>query len=127
MNTDFTFTNLVEAAKKEQWDIMDAQIPNFCNNEKIIYWSLQEGFEDENANVRDLAVSLLEKSKYELQDDDKTKLHTALENDENVYVQFRAAFTLYNRGDRSEDVMNKMNEALDNTEVKEIAEKYLSQ
>lgn len=116
---------LIQYAKDENWESMDALIPQVCNEEDLIQWSINIGCKDLDDNVRDLAVSILEKSKYPLNENDIDLLETLMETDKNVYVQYRAAFTLFNRGIRSEAVMGRMHEALADNDVKEIAANYL--
>lgn len=125
MDIQAKLQQLQEFARKEQWEEMDALIPRVCNDAKVIAWSLQQGIYDTDGNIRDLAVSLLEKSGYQLTDEDKEKLYKLLENDSNIYVQFRSAFTLFNGGDRSEKVVAKMHEAEADVDVSEIAKEYL--
>ena len=90
-----------------------------------IEWALQKGINNEDGNLRDLAVSILEKSDYKLSENNLKTLQKLLETDENLYVRFRAAFALFNKGDKSEIVIKKLKEACENEDVKEIAEKYL--
>lgn len=123
MNT--ALQQLIEYAKNEDWESMDKGIPSLCNDNEVISWSLELGITDENGNIRDLAVSLLEKSDYTLTEEDKTKLMELMGNDKNIYVQFRAAFTLFNREYRSSEVLSKMQQALEDTDVQEIAKSYL--
>lgn len=116
---------LIQFAKEENWEAMNALIPQVCDNEEFIHWSLNTGLKDENDNVRDLAVLILEKSHYPLTETNVDLLETLMQTDKNMYVQFRAAFTLYNRGMRSDTVMSRMHEALLDEDVKDIAAKYL--
>lgn len=122
---DKQLEKLISFAKNEKWEEMDTLIPEICNRQEIIDWSLKEGVKDADWNVRDLAVSLLERSAYNLNVEDITLLNHLMQNDKNIYVQFRAAFTLFNRGEETQGVMNKMKEALKDDDVKEIAAKYL--
>lgn len=117
---------LIEAAKSEDWEAVDGSIASLSNDQNVLDWALQTGIDDEDGNLRDLGVSILERSSYELEPADEVKLNEMLKEDENPYVQFRAAFTLFNRGDRSTQVLDKMREALGDEDVKEIAQNYLN-
>jgi len=126
-SSDFTFDNLVAAARQEDWENVDSHIPQFCDDPASVKWALKSGIKDEDGNARDLAVSILEKSNHELGEQDIAELHQRLDQDENPYVQFRAAFALFTHGDRSPEVIEKLRKALEDDAVKEIAEGYLSQ
>ena len=117
---------LIEYAKHEKWEEMDALIPEVCDDKEILDWSLQKGVSDTDGNIRDLAVSLLEKSNHSLRDEDRELLEKLMVTDKNIYVQFRAAFTLFNRGIHTNQVMDTIQQALKNEDVKDIAEKYLA-
>jgi len=125
MNNDLD--QLIQYAKAENWEAMDALIPQVCNDEDFIQWSINSGLKDADDNVRDLAVSILEKSTHILNENIVDFLENLMQMDKNIYVQFRAAFTLFNRGIRSEAVMSRMHEALIDPDVKEIAAGYLGQ
>lgn len=123
----FSLKDLTKAASAEQWDEVDINLPDLCNEPETINWALNEGINHEHDNLRDLAVSILEKSTHELSENETKKLKEILESDKNPYVQFRAAFALFNRDDRSSEVIGKLKEALRDKDVKKIAEKYLQE
>lgn len=85
------------------------------------------GVDDRDDNIRDLAVSAIEKSEQPLTEEQKEKLRSLMFGDLNPFVQYRSAFALFNRGDRLEEVINKIQEAAKNEDVRKIAEGYLSQ
>lgn len=116
---------LIQYAKDESWEAMDALMPQVCNNKDFIQWSKNVGSKDMNDNIRDLAISILEKSTSPLNENDIDLLENLMQTDKNIYVQFRSAFALFNRGIRSEAVMGRMHEALNDEDVKEIAANYL--
>ena len=117
---------LIDAAKAEHWDAVDKNIAVLANNEEVIAWALDKGLEDTENNVRDLAASVLEKSSVSLPESTKAMLLHLVAWDENIYVQFRSAFALYVRGERSPAVIAKMQEAEQDPGVADIARKYLS-
>ncbi len=117
---------LQSAATREDWDFVDTHLTGLSNDPKALDWSTNKGLTDEDDNLRDLAVSLLEKSSAELKPDITKKLLELFE-DKNPYVGFRSAFALFSHGDRSPEVLAKIHEAVLDEEVREIAEGYLSQ
>ncbi len=121
-----TFEEIVTAAKEERWNFVDENLAETVNNPEVTRWALNDGLNDEDGNLRDLAASILEKSDYVLSDEEESKLLNLLENDENPYVRFRCAFALYARGDRSSKVVAKIEEALHDPATEEIAKNYLS-
>ncbi len=91
-----SLSNLKEAAQKENWGIVDENLPTVCDNPDFVNWALQEGLSDPNGDLRDLAVSLLEKSKHKLEPKEVKKLKRLMGTDKNHYVRFRASFALFN-------------------------------
>lgn len=127
INQKFSFSDLLAAAHKEEWEKVDDNISKFCDDPVIIRWALTIGISNGDGNLRDLAVSIIEKSSCKLDEQNILDLLQKLDQDENPYVRFRSAFALFTHGDKSEKVIKKIREAMQNNAVKEIAEGYLSQ
>ena len=53
--------DLIDAARAEQWNVVDENLPVLAIKEEVIRWSWM-GVDDEDGNLRDLAVSAIEKS-----------------------------------------------------------------
>lgn len=123
---NYTLREVVNAASEENWDLVDGAIPLLAQEDKTLDWAKKEGLANEDDNLRDLAASIFEKTDQEIDDKIKGRLTAMLLKDDNPYASFRAAFALYNKGDRSERVMSKMHEALGDEDVREIAENYFS-
>lgn len=122
-----TLRDLQQAAREERWKFIDPVLPGLADDPIILGWSLGKGLRNKNGNLRDLAVSCLEKSAADLKLPVIRRLERMMDSDENRYVRFRAAFTLFNRGNRSTEVMQKIREALEDEDVKTIAKGYLAQ
>lgn len=118
--------DLMVAARAGQWQIVDENLPVLAKDKEVIRWSWV-GVDDEDDNIRDLAVSAIEKSGQPLTEIQVNKLKDLLLGDPNPFVQYRSAFALFVRGDRSEVVINKIREAAKDEDVREIAEGYLLQ
>ena len=123
-----TIEQLIHAVNQEtpDWDFVNANIAVIANSDEARKWSFGEGYQADNGDLRDLAMSMVEAGDYELSDEEKVIVRGRLD-DENPYAGFRAALALYKRGDRSEEVMTKMTAALDDPDVKETAKIYLDQ
>ena len=119
-------TDLRKAAKRKDWDLVDAQLSVVANDSATLRWSLNSGLRSSNAQLRDLAVSVLERTAEELKPKVTKRLLTMFD-DSNPYVGFRSAFALFSHGDRSPKVLEKIREAVGDEEVREIAEGYLAQ
>lgn len=119
--------DLIDAARAERWDFVDENIAGVAGDANVVAWASGGGLEDADGNVRDLAASILEKSSAELSGPIKDKLRELMGNDENQYVQFRSAFALYVRGERSPDVIAKLDEAGRDPATADIAKGYLSE
>jgi len=117
---------LIEAAKTEDWDFIDGQIPSIANDPEYLRWAIQKGIRDEDGNVRDLAASILEKTET-LPSDSVALLYDKMKKDSNPYVKFRSAFALAGHGvrDHHDDVVQVLKEAQRDPEVAEIAGRYL--
>ncbi len=106
---------LVKLAKEDDWDKIDVEIPTVCNVPEYVQWSYDEGIEDDDGNVRDLGVSIIEKTTIleELFEDNRDRIYALMQNDENVYVRYRAAFALvaHGPGDYRDDVIKTLKEA----------------
>lgn len=120
---------LAEMGGDEEWDKIDSELStdNFCDDIIVLEWVTKKGLENEDGEVRDLAVSMLEQSRVTLTEKVKEKLRTMLVKDDNKYVCFRAACALFQHKDRSGDVIEKLRAFATDPDVKEVAESYLSQ
>ena len=120
---------LVEAAKNDDWNSVDAQIQSAVNKEGVA-WACGIGLLDESPQVRDLAASILEKAnptEFPLHDLARAKLHALLKSDENQYVRYRSAFALWTRHVRDDEVMRTMHQAALDRDVGEIAKEYFAE
>ncbi len=115
---------LHNAALKEDWDTVDASLTQ-NGNEEYETWALSRGMENADPNLRDLAVSILERSPRRLDAKTAEKLAQLMGNDENIYVRYRSAFALFSHGAREPEVINILQMALDDEDVVEIAKTYL--
>lgn len=121
-----TLSDLQKAAIREDWEFVDSHLATTINNPRVLEWSVNEGIVDKDGNLRDLAISFLERSPVKLEPETTQKLREMFA-DENPYVGFRSAFALFTHGDRSSEVIAKIHEAVLDEDVREVAEGYLSQ
>jgi HEAT repeat protein len=127
MEPDISFEQLQTAAGEEKWELVDKHIGRFCDDPTVIEWVMKTGLGSKDGNLRDLAVSILERSGAEFDEKTKSDLLEKRGSDENQYVRYRAAFALFAHGDRSPQVIQTLQEAREDKDVREIAEGYLSQ
>ena len=132
MMETFHLKSLISAAKEdtdEGWQFIDAILAKegAANQPELLPWAKENGLHDTNGYVRDLAVSILEKSTLRIDEKTKNILLNHMQNDTNPYVQFRSAFTLFNKGIKTTKVIAKIREALTDPDVKEIAGGYLKE
>jgi hypothetical protein len=121
---DMTLNDLIAAARKEDWPTVDGAIKQLADNTGVISWA-GGGLYNEDANLRDLAASIFEASKFRITPLFRTKLEELMENDESPYVRFRSACALFKNDDRSEKVISTLRNALDDPDTKDIAQGYL--
>ncbi len=118
---------LQELALAENWDAADALIDEGCRDEAVMTWAGSIGVSSPDYQLRDLAVSLFERSSDPLPPGIEGRLETLMHTDENQYVQFRAAFALFTHGVRTDDVVSMLRDALGDPDVAEIAKGYLDE
>jgi len=116
---------LAESGKDADWEQIDAEIPKICNN-PLYLERCGKLINNENEGVRDLAVSILEKTKH-LTGRNKKMLSILMKTDPNNYVKYRSAFALAAHGDMSNKIKNVLEQAKGDEATAEIAEGYLSQ
>jgi HEAT repeat protein len=129
VNSKELLGQLIELAKNNQdedWEIIDGKLGNYSDEEEFLKWS-KKNLSNEDSGLRDLAASILERSKYDLEDSDIDNLIALMnENDEeNPYPSFRAACALAKRGIITKDVINKLEFFVQDDNVSEIAKSYL--
>lgn len=118
--------DLCEAALREDWDTVDTSL-SAAGNEEYQAWATNSGLEDKDPNLRDLAVSILERSSQPLEAGIVDKLTTLMKTDENPYVRFRSAFALCGHDLRSDEVEAVRLAAESDPDVADIARAYALQ
>lgn len=121
--------SLVNAAKHERWDLVDSSIAVIAHSPEYYKWAYSEGLKDPDGNVRDLAISIIERSDIPEHEFDlmRESLCGLMLKDSNRYVRFRAAFALANHGPKryEGEVIRKLEEALGDKDIRGIAQDYL--
>jgi HEAT repeat protein len=126
-----SFSSLVDWAQNQQWEQVDAYLSRFTTldetqSAKVLHWVRSIGLQNEDQDIRDLAVSMIEQIRVQIPEDIVGHLIIMMETDPNIYVQYRCAFALFVHGSREDVVIQKLEEARTDEEVAEIAQKYLS-
>lgn len=121
---------MIEAARREQWESVDGTIAGIVDDPRYYKWAHSKGIRDRDGNVRDLAVSILERS---IIPDDAFSamgrdLHELMLKDDNTYVRFRAAFAFASHGPQPyrEEVIRTLREAAKDRDIGFLAKDYLS-
>lgn len=122
-------SKLIEAAEKEDWDFIDTEIPKIASDPEVISWAVEAGVKHEDSNVRDLAVSIIEKAGMNPQRFANAEpiLYDLMKRDNNPYVKYRSAFALaaHDSTKDRDQVIGMLQEALRDEDTKGIAESYL--
>ncbi len=118
--------DLISAAKNEDWRLVDRTIPQICNKKTYVEWAYKKGLKHLKDNVRDLAASILEKTKA-LTSGMKERLYYVMKDDSNPYAKFRAACALaaHDRKYHSDEVKQALEIAKKDKGISGIAEGYL--
>jgi len=128
---DIELRRVADAAKAEKWDEVDKQIPKLIKNPVYVQWAYENALSSSNSNLKDLGASILEKAviaeeKFALMRD---KLYYRMIEEKNPYVRYRSAFALaaHGPGRYKNKVLDVLQEALRDKDVKKFAKKYLKQ
>lgn len=114
-----------------KWEEFDQRVLRVCDNEIYINWAKTEGFRDEREEVRDLAISIFQRTgSCKLDAQIKSGLDKILMNDPSFHLRRKAALALFRLGSREENVIDCLREAELNDEdplVRKEAGQYLAQ
>ncbi len=117
---------LESAAKRQDWEVVDAALPGVCNQPTYVTWATQAVSTDINPDVRDLAAGLLELTSHDFDKDLIKELRACMVTDDNRYVRFRLAFALFRHGDRTTDTIDLIQRACGDPDVAETALAYMA-
>ena len=126
---------LEQAARKEEWEFVDRKMLVLKNRKSLVDWARLYGYKSKNANVRDLAMTVLQSTNFRMlspavRQTTLLKAYNVMIKDKNPYARYRAAFSLANnlrilKKAEKEKVIKTLEEAVKDEAVKEIARKYL--
>ncbi len=114
---------------ERSWERIDKKlnVSGFCDDPRVLSFATRK-LDHPNGNVRELAVSIFERSTKPLKDEVHDKLVVLMDKD--LYnVRYRCAFALFSKGGKTEEVMATLRGAL-SSEVpaySQTAVNYLSQ
>lgn len=109
----------LERAAENNWTAFDNQVTVISNNQDWITWT-SVGMTSNLLDERDLAISLLEKTKLPFDEDKKLGLRRILLADENQHLRRKSAIALFVHGIKGEEVLNLLQDAQQNDdELKE--------
>ena len=118
--------DLIEAAKEEKFEFIGKEIPQICNVPAYLTWAFDKGVRDSDDNVRNLAVSILEKTRH-LNRLTIGHLQGLMSNDKYNPVRYRSAFALAAHDQMDSGIRIVLGEAKKDSQVGEIAKKYLGE
>lgn len=120
--------DLIEAAKKEKWELVDEKILVAAQKDANVVWAYTRGLKDSDGNVRDLAASLLAKARLSQREMQEAKpvLMQVMRSDSNPYARYRSAFALAEHGCATRPVVDVLREAEKDKYVGKIAKQYLA-
>lgn len=127
-----TLEKLKEAARMEEWDLVDLTLSTIKLGREYYGWAFEQGInprKELNVDVRDLAASIIEKAEIPSEEFRamQSAMFTRMERDNNKYVRFRSAFALANHGPGQylKEVISTLKEASMDKDVGAIAKDYL--
>jgi hypothetical protein len=122
-----SFEEIIGAARREEWALVNNYINGSIINNEQINWVLDIGIFDENQNIRNLAATLLDKSDIPLDLVDVENLENVMASDPSNIVRYKIAIALYKRGNKNSSAVEQtMTEARNDPDVGELANYYIS-
>jgi len=116
----------IETAARNDWPAFDSRILEVCNLKAWVKWT-EVGVVSKILDERDLAVSILEKTRMNLDGNKTKKLIRLMAEDENLHLRRKAAIALWRHGNRCGNVVSRLNEALSDDELREEVRGLLSE
>ena len=122
------FEDLLEAARRGDWALVDDSLEYSHITPERIRWAIEHGISDPSPDVRELAATVLQDSgqSHAFTDEEREALlryERDIDNDD--IVQYRIAMALYKRGIRDQIVLDLMKEAALNRYVHKEARDLL--
>lgn len=114
-----TFEDLQSAAKRERWDYVETYVGEFTNA-TYVAWAVEElrKNKQQNRNIRDLAATILDRSKLSISAADTEALRTVMADKMEYHiVRYRIAIALYQRDKSLPDVRAMVQEAANDPDV----------
>lgn len=116
----------LQKAAENDWAAFDNRVTEISNIQAWVDWT-NVGMTSEVLNERDLAISILEKTKLPFNESNELGLRAVLQKDENQHLRRKAAISLFVHGKSDEEIMNLLKDAQKNDgELKEQATLLLS-
>lgn len=123
--SQITVDHFLVWAERNDWETFDTQVDQICNTSHWLEWT-QQGLLDSRIDIRDLAVSILEKTSVALTEDQRGSLVLIMENDQNQHLRRKAAIALFVKGINSEEVTEVLKDAYANdSELRDQAGRLL--
>ena len=113
LDVSTTVNHFLSLAGEQNWEAFDAEVIHVSNRPEMIDW-LPSGFKDERIDVRDLAISISEKTSQKLDEIINRKLEDLLISDPNKHLRRKAAIALFVKGNRSPQIMLTLEDAMAN-------------
>jgi len=109
----------LKKAEEKDWTAFDNQVSQICNSQDWINWT-NVGITSEMLDERDLAISLLEKTKLPFDEGKEIGLRRVLREDENKHLRRKSAIALFVHGIKDGEVLDLLYDAQNNDdELKE--------
>ncbi|MBU1043287.1 MAG: hypothetical protein KJ915_02675 [Candidatus Omnitrophica bacterium] len=116
----------ITKAAENNWDEFDSRVLKVCNSDDWLAWT-ESGMSSPVLDKRDLAISILEKTEVALDGKKTEKLNIILTQDENTHLRRKAAIALWRHGNKNDQVLSRLKEALSDKELENEVRELLSQ
>ncbi|MFA6602224.1 MAG: hypothetical protein WCT01_00320 [Candidatus Shapirobacteria bacterium] len=103
----------IQKATENDWTAIDDRVTEISNNPAWINWT-SEGLISEVLYERDIAISLLEKTKLPFDESKEFGLRRVLQTDENQHLRRKSAIAFFVHGIKDEEILSLLHDAQHN-------------
>jgi hypothetical protein len=109
----------IKKAAENDWVAFDNRVTEVSSIQAWVDWT-QVGITSKILDERDLAISLLEKTKLPFNETKEAGLRKVLQNDENIHLRRKSAIALFVHGIKDDEILDLLQDARQNDdELKE--------
>lgn len=103
----------LQKSAENDWTAFDSRVTDVSNTPEWINWT-DVGIKSETLDERDLAISLLEKTRFPFSQNNELGLRRVMQTDENQHLRRKSAIALFVHGIKDGEVLSMLQDAQQN-------------